>query len=244
MAPGIPFFLIRVFRYEFWPVWLFYLPMYFCGLTNFTAANPCIKYGGAFDVQRYDVLAQIDPEYTPVGIRIRNDISAGDLTASMKKAGLDFPIIAKPDIGESGRGVELVEDLPALKSYLDRQTGNIILQEYISWPVEPGVLYYQYPDGSGEGVTSVLIRDFLKVKGDGQTTLQRLMKVKDRAHLSWKYLCGKYKDRLGKIIPEGEEIVLEPIGNHNRGNCFRNGKQLINANAQCFFRGCSQYTRV
>jgi hypothetical protein len=237
MAPGIPFFLNRFFRYEFWPFWLFYLPMYFYGLylalragsfTYFTAANPGMKYGGAFDVLKYDVLAQIDPVYTPVAIRIRNDISADDLTASMKMAGLVFPLVAKPDIGERGRGVELVEDLPALWSYLGRQIENIILQEYISWPVELGILYYKYPDGSGEGVTSVLIRDFLKVRGNGQTTLQRLMREKDRAHLRWKYLRGKYKDRLVEIIPEGEEIVLEPIGNHNRGTCFRNGKQLIN----------------
>ncbi len=237
MAPVIPFFLTRIFRYEFWPFWLFYLPMYFYGLylamragspTYFTAVNPGMKYGGAFDMLKYDVLAQIDPEYTPAGIRIRNDISAEDLTAELKKAGLVFPLVAKPDIGERGKGVELVEDLPALQSYLDWQKGNIILQEYISWPVELGVLYYKYPDGSGEEVSSVLIREFLKVRGDGQTTLRGLMKKKDRAHLSWKYLRGKHQERLEEVIPEGEEIVLEPIGNHSRGTCFRDGKRLIN----------------
>jgi len=104
----------------------------------------------------------------------------------------------------------------------------MILQEYVSWPLELGILYYKYPDGSGEEISSVTIRDFLKVRGDGHTSLRRLIKGKNRAQLRRKYLLGRYKDRLNEIIPEGEEIVLEPIGNHNRGTCFLDGNSLIN----------------
>ena len=187
MVPGIRFFLTRIIRYEFWPFWLFYLPMYFYGLylalragsfTYFTAANPGMKYGGAFDMLKYDILTLINPDFTPVGISIRQDISTDDLTGLLKETGLVFPLIVKPDIGERGKGVELVDDLTTLQSYLAQQNGNMILQEYISWPLELGVLYYKYPDGSGEEVTSVTIRDFLSVRGDGQTTLQKLMKKK------------------------------------------------------------------
>jgi hypothetical protein len=246
MVPGIRFFLIRIIRYEFWPFWLFYLPMYFYGLclalragsfTYFTAANPGMKYGGAFDVRKYDILTLINPDLTPMGISIRHDISTDDLTALMKESGLVFPLIVKPDIGERGIGVELVDDLTTLQIYLARQKGNMILQEYISWPLELGVLYYRYPDGSGEEVTSVTIRDFLSVRGDGQTTLQKLMKEKNRVQLNRKHLLGKYKDRLNEIIPEGEKIVLEPIGNHNRGTCFRNGNRLINDQMLRVFSG-------
>ena len=237
MVPGIRFLITRIIRFEFWPFWLFYLPMYFYGLylalragsfTYFTAANPGMKYAGAFDMPKYDILSLINPDFTPSGIRIRQDISTDDLTALMEDAGLDFPLIVKPDIGERGKGVELIDDLNILRTYLARQKGNIILQEYISWPLELGVLYFKYPDGSGEGVSSVIIRDFLKVKGDGRTSLLRLMKEKTRAQVNRRHLLGKYKDRLDEIIPEGEEIVLEPIGNHNRGTCFLNGSRLIN----------------
>ena len=236
MVPGISFFFTRIIRYEFWPFWLFYLPMYFYGLyfalragsfTYFTAANPGMKYGGAFDVCKYDILTLIDPEFTPRGVRIRPDISPGDLTALMDETGLIFPMIVKPDIGERGKGVELVHDLSTLQAYLAQQKRHTILQEYISWSLELGILYYKYPDGSGEEVSSVIVRDFLKVRGDGQTTLQKLMQEKNRVQLNRKHLLGKYKDRLDEILPEGEEIVLEPIGNHNRGTCFLDGSRLI-----------------
>jgi hypothetical protein len=237
MVPGIRFLVTRIIRYEFWPFWLFYLPMYFYGLylalragsfTYFTAANPGMKYAGAFDMPKYDILSLINPGFTPGGIRIRRDICTDDLTALIKEAGLDFPLIVKPDIGERGKGVELIDDLNTLRNYLARQKKNIILQEYISWPLELGVLYYKYPDGSGEEVSSVIIRDYLRVKGDGQTSLLNLMKEKKRAQVNRRHLLGKYKARLDEVIPEGEEILLEPIGNHNRGTCFLNGSRLIN----------------
>jgi len=62
--------LIKLTRYEFWPFWLFYLPMYFYGIflvirsgsaTYFTATNPGMKYGGVFDMLKFDVLEKIDP---------------------------------------------------------------------------------------------------------------------------------------------------------------------------------------
>ncbi len=237
MVTGIPFFLTRIIRYEFWPFWLLYLPMYFYGLylalragsfTYFTAANPGMKYGGAFDTPKYDILSFIDTDFIPGAVRIKQDIGSEDLTTLIKESGLAFPLIVKPDMGERGRGVELIEDLSTLQTYLTRQKGNIILQEYISWPLELGILYYKYPDGSGEGVSSLIIRDFLRVRGDGQTTLHGLIKEKNRAQLNRKHLLGKYKDRLHEVLSEGEEILLEPIGNHNRGTCFLNGSRLIN----------------
>lgn len=246
MIPRFPFFLTRIIRFEFWPFWLFYLPMYFYGLylgiragslSYFTAANPCMKYGGAFDMLKYDILNMMKPEYKPVSIRISPDINYTYLTALMRETGLEFPLIVKPDIGERGKGVALVEDNHSLQAYLALQNENIILQEYISWPIELGILYYRYPDGSGEGISSAIIRDFLNVKGDGHSSLKNLILKNKRARLNRKYLLGKYKDHLNEILAEGEEILLEPIGNHNRGTCFLNGAQLINDQMLSVFSG-------
>lgn len=244
MATGIRFFLTRFVRYEFWPFWLFYLPMYFYGLylamragsfTYFTAVNPGMKYGGAFGMGKYHILTHIHPDYIPRGIRILPDISTDDLAVLMNRTGLVFPLIIKPDIGERGIGVELVDDLPTLCRYLTRHKRHMILQEYISWPLELGILYYNYPDGSGTAISSVIIRDFLKVRGDGRTTLRKLMEENNRAWLNRKHLLDRYEDRLDDVIPEGEEIVLEPIGNHNRGTCFLNANKLINDQILSFF---------
>jgi hypothetical protein len=234
---GIRLLFVRIGRYEFWPVWLFYFPMYFYGLylalragsfTYFTRVNPGMKYGGAFDMLKFDILKRIDPAYIPRCIRIWPGITPEEIRQSMAETGLEFPIVAKPDIGERGKGVELVDDQAGLEKYLAGRQENVILQEYICYPVELGVLYYKYPDGSGEEVTSVVIRDFLTVRGDGKNTLRKLMEHKTRTLLRRKYLFLKYRDKLDEIIPDNKEILLEPIGNHNRGTRFLNGNQLIN----------------
>jgi len=61
----IQLFLVKLFNYEFWPYWLFYIPMYLYGVflairagsfTYFTAANPIMIYGGVFGNSKFDVL--------------------------------------------------------------------------------------------------------------------------------------------------------------------------------------------
>ena len=90
---------IKIANYEYWPYWLFYLPMYFYGLylalsarslTYFTAVNPGMNYGGAFDSPKFDTLQKIVPKFVPRGIMIqedqKNDLRTGDLL----KQGLKF----------------------------------------------------------------------------------------------------------------------------------------------------------
>ena len=229
-------FLHKLTHYEFWPFWLFYMPMYFSGMilalrarsaTYFTAANPVMKYGGAFDMRKFEILQRIRAEYIPAGVLVSAETGIQKIMELMGDGGLKFPVVAKPDIGERGRHVELIEDTTQLADYMDHSSGQVILQEYIQFPLELGILYYRYPDGSGEEITSVVIRDFLKVRGDGKKTLRKLLAEKLRAMYRRKYLFEKYKDRLDTVIPEGEEILLEPIGNHVRGTRFLNGNHLI-----------------
>ena len=233
----IRLFLIKITHYEYWPFWLFYLPMYFYGiklavrarsLTYFTAANPVMKYGGAFGMSKFDVLQKIDREFVPRGILIGGEMEEDKLLEEMAGEGLEFPLVAKPNIGERGRDVELIKNLEELRQYLQDRTGDIILQEYITMPMELGILYYRLPDGSKEDITSIVIRDFLKVQGDGQKNLQDLIGEKIRALFRRKYLNRKFRDRLQEIPGKGEVILLEPIGNHNRGTKFLNGNHLIN----------------
>ena len=237
---------IRIGRYEFWPFWLFYLPMYFYGLylalragslTYFTAVNPAMKYGGAFDMLKFDILDRINPDLIPRGIRISPDIGTDKLRQLMTGAGLAYPLVAKPDIGERGRGIELLEEEAGLRAYLDGKQENVILQEFIGYPLELGVLYYKYPDGSVEEVTSVVIRDLLRIIGDGNSTLRELMEKNIRAQFRRKYLFHKFQDQLDEIIPADNEVLLEPIGNHCRGTRFLNGNRLINDQLLSVFSG-------
>jgi hypothetical protein len=124
--------------------------------------------------------------------------------------------------------VELIWNEAELMDYIQSHPVDTILQEYIAMPHELGILYYRYPDGSGEEVSSVVIRDFLRVKGDGRKTVRRLIAGKIRAWPRRKILFEKFSARLDEILPEGKQLMLEPIGNHNRGTKFLDGNHLIN----------------
>ncbi|HEC41664.1 MAG TPA: hypothetical protein ENI20_02405 [Bacteroides sp.] len=232
----------KISSFEFWPFWLFYLPMYFyglflairsCSFTYFTATNPGMKYGGAFGTSKYDVLQRIKAELVPQGILIRNEdrlnpIQPEYLKQVLDDRGLKFPIIAKPDVGERGKGVELTENMQDLEVYLSEHHGLIILQEYISLPMELGIFYYCSPDKSVKEITSVVIRDFLRVEGDGLKTMRELINGNMRAQTRRNYFYRKFRDNLDVIPQKGSSVLLEPIGNHVRGTCFLNGNYLIN----------------
>jgi len=228
---------IRSFHYEFWPYWLFYLPMYFYGIylairawtpTYFTAANPGMEYGGAFKMSKFEILQGIDDKYLPGGIMLPDEERRNLQIERLEEGGLEFPLIAKPDVGERGKGVEMINSFDELQEYLQKNSGRIILQEYIDLPLELGILYYRFPDGSRKEITSVVIRDFLSVEGDGETNLRDLLNKEFRARKRKKYLEVKFENRLDEIPVRGETIILEPIGNHSRGTRFLNGNHLIN----------------
>ena len=117
--------------FEFWPPWLFYFPvgLYWLwlglkhrGLMLPTAVNPSIYSSGMVGESKSQILGLV-PEphrrwvapYTEV---VRPGPEATDEQLErrglerMNAAGLEFPVVAKPDIGQRGTGVRLVKDAP------------------------------------------------------------------------------------------------------------------------------------
>jgi hypothetical protein len=178
-------------------------------------------------MSKYDILRMMDPEILPRGILIRMDTAGNIHEEYLHEKGLDFPLIAKPDIGERGRGVELLQDFKELQQYLRNTKWDTILQEYIELPLELGILYYRMPGTGEERITSVMIRDFLRVEGDGIKSLRKLIHSRTRTLLRRKYLYKKFHARLDEVPRKGEVILLEPVGNHCRGTRFLDGNHLI-----------------
>ncbi len=130
--------VIKWTRYEFWPFWLFYFPMYFYGIylalragsaTYFTAVNPSMKYGGAFDMSKSATLSNIPDAFKPRTVLLSVGNTVNDAEELMRKAGLSYPVIAKPDVGE----------------YLSAHHFDTIIKEFIDWDLELGILYYRMP---------------------------------------------------------------------------------------------------
>ncbi len=233
----LPLFIVKWLSYEYWPFWLFFMPLvpwwiYLAirarSFTYFTAANPGIEHGGVFGESKIDILKKIDPKYLPKTLFFKKLTPCEIVTHELKNIQLEFPIIVKPNVGERGNEVEKVENVAALDRYIKRSKEDFIIQEYVSYDIELGILYYRFPDSDKTGITSIVTKEFLTVTGDGKSTIRELMECNDRARLQLESMTKRLGAALNEVIPEGEKRNLEPIGNHCRGTKFLSGMHLLN----------------
>lgn len=215
-------------KYEFWSFWLFYGPLtpwfiykiiksgapaYFC------SANPGIKWGGFMNYSKIDLINQIDEQYKPKTLFYSS--------YNNEKIPLDFPFIVKPNTGERGIGVELIRNNSDFNNYLNQHdNSDLILQEYINYPLEFGVFYVRLPKETKGKIISITAKDFLTIIGDGKQSLKELIENNLRAFYRKEYLFDRYKNDLNSILEKGQQILLEPIGNHSRGTTFLDGSNL------------------
>lgn len=239
-----PFF-IKLFHWEYWPSFIVYAPaafywLYFAiksrKLFYFTPVNPIIETGGVFGESKMNILNRIPKNLLPKTLFIEKaHQEVKHILSLVEKAGIAFPFIAKPDIGERGFLVEIIKDESALSAYLKNINAPFLIQELIEYPIELSVLHYRMPNEKKGNITSVCIKKTLTVVGDGKATIEMLMREKSRARLQLARFQGQYPELLEKIPAIGEEIVLEPIGNHSRGTTFLNGNHLIDTQLESVF---------
>lgn len=229
--------LIRCRSWEYWPFEIVYLPVfiYWFWLSFkaksplfFTASNPGIENGGMLGESKFKILTKIPDHLVPKTLYFSTSATVEEVMKQMKKAGLTFPVICKPDIGERGWKVQKIENDKELKKYVDNAGTAFLVQEYINLPLEAGVFYYRNPREKNGIVSSIVLKEMLAVKGDGKSTLQELIQNSDRAKLQWSLLKEKFADHLTRVLKEGEQMELVPIGNHCKGTKFLNGNRLIN----------------
>ena len=229
-------FWVKVFNYEYWSWWVFYLPMapywlYLAArsrsLTFFTAANPGIEAGGFYGEKKKEILEKISPEYLAktVFIEAKNDFQKTVNLLIINE--LTFPIIAKPNIGERGFMVTKIENFADLETYKNAMTEDFIMQEFVSFDLEFGVLYSRLPNEKKGKVSSLTMKEFLSVTGDGISTIEQLLQQNTRARFQLASLQERMGVGLQQILPKNEKRLLEPIGNHCRGTKFINANHLI-----------------
>jgi hypothetical protein len=219
-------------QWEYWPFSIFYFPVfpYYAWLSLkcrslffFTASNPNIDFGGMMGEKKSEIFDQIPEKYLPKTILI----AKGDQENAVQVASeIGYPIIAKPDIGERGTWVKKLKNEKELKAYVTSCPVNFLLQELVNFPAELGVFYVKYPNQKGQ-VTSIVRKEFLSVTGDGVSTVNDLLKKNQRALLTAD-LASDYLQQIGETVPSnGEQILVEPIGNHCKGTKFLNDNHEI-----------------
>jgi hypothetical protein len=232
----IPPALAKIILYEYWPVWVVYFPAFFYWLylslrartfTYFITTNPGLENGGAFGGSKEIILSKIGEDYKPRTMHVNASMDYSQFLEIFNESAFLFPIICKPDEGERGYRVKKVFSFDELESYFQTSNGTFIIQDYINYPEEYGVLFYRYPSGK-TGITSLTTKRFLSVTGDGTSTVEQLLRKSTRARMQIERLLKERPNLLKHIPSDTEQIVVEPIGNHCKGTEFINCCHLIN----------------
>jgi len=187
-----------------------------------------MKYGGVMGQSKFDILQSIDPAYRPKSILVKGKTAPNEVMAAFRKNGFEYPIVVKPNIGERGIKVEKIESNAELIRYHNDFSEDFIIQEFIPYEHEVGVLYYRYPGEKSGHISSVVIKGFLYLTGDGKHAFEQLLEKMPRAYSKLNYFREKFAGDLKRVLHKDEKVLLEPIGNHNRGTTFLNGNHLIN----------------
>jgi pimeloyl-ACP methyl ester carboxylesterase/membrane protein DedA with SNARE-associated domain len=227
----------RITRWEFWPPWVFYMPVVcyigllavkYRSLTLFTVANPAMPASGFIGESKTDILRGLSAAN---GFVARASTIGGsiDLSKRLEKArsfmvrnGLTFPVVLKPDTGQRGSGVAVVRSNVELEQYLKNNGAAAIIQEYVSG-FEFGVFYYRYPSTAEGRIFSITEKRFPRVMGNGKSTLAELILSDPRAVCMAQFYLNKQAERLFDIPQKGEAVQLVEVGTHCRGAIFLDG---------------------
>ncbi len=229
-------FWIRLNSWEYWPVYIFNIPIIGIWIWYamrardfffFALTNPGIETGGFFGESKSSILKHIPPSCKPGTFLLKKTTDVSALDQVFAQSGLTFPVIAKPEVGERGWLIRKIHTADELKTYVSEHPIDIILQRYVDLPLEVSIMAYSLPDGSGAGVTSICEKHFLQIAGDGTHSIGQLILQQDRAVLHYEKLRDRFSDRWEEVLPAGEKLILEQVGNHCRGTMFLNRNDQI-----------------
>lgn len=240
-------FIIRLTHYEYWPMWAFYLPLFFYfvyrGIINrhfffFTNVNNGFDpLGGLFFDSKYESDKYIPQQYRPVSILVKRD---GIKEIDPEK--LNYPLIIKPDQGERGRRLYKIDDKSQLRNALSQYDEDILIQEFNNLPLEFSVFIVYDPEAGKHKILSLTEKKFYKIRGDGNRNFSELILSDHRGIYAYKHLLALSGVKAGYIPAKGEELTVHMIGNHNKGTEFIDAGSKISRAMQerfaLFLREC------
>jgi len=230
-------------RLERLPKWLNLIPMIlqwlwlsmrYRSLSLPSTANPAIPAGGLVGEGKLDYFATMGSHALAATARFVGMVhlgpdSAALARAAMAEAGLNYPLIVKPDIGWCGFGVRLVANDGELAAYLSRfpRGERLLLQRFLPLVGEAGLYFARRPGPRRGRLIGVLLRHFPRVVGDGRRSIRQLMADDPR-------LGRLGRDGLSEplcdiaIIPKAGQVVrLSTIGSTRVGGLYQDATAMI-----------------
>jgi len=239
MKPGLklfhtPFF-IKLFNWEYWPFlaiygWVIPYWVYLCLRSRsfyfFNASNPSIENGGLLNESKKDIHALLPDDLYPKSLHFSIPADPVQVWQEMNLKDLQFPVMGKPDIGGRGRGVKKLNNRTDLDFYINHATLDFHIQAFIPFEKEVGIFYYRYPGQQKGHISGIVTKEFLKVTGDGKSTVIQLLKTDPRGSVYIQSLSKNNGNELNLVPENGKVIIVSPYGNHARGALFLDESHL------------------
>lgn len=217
---------IKLNNYEYWPMWAFYIclfPFYLINVIKhrhlffFTNVNPGIdEFGGLFFDSKNGIDLILPDKFKPKS-KLITDITFEKFCENANE--FQFPVILKPDNGERGKDVYLLNSFEDYKK-LHLNYKNYLIQEYIDTDCEYGVFVVFFPKTNEYKITSLTDKKYFEIQGDGVNSIENLILKKDRGIVSFEKLKNNSKLNFQNIPAKGEIVVIHKMGNHNKGTEF------------------------
>jgi membrane protein DedA with SNARE-associated domain len=237
------------------PPGLFYFPLILTwlglglrhrSLTLPTAANPAILTGGMWGESKSAYLldvAAVERRWIADFALVKRSIGLGSAQSDLDRSlrlmadiGIDFPLVAKPDIGWHGFGVRRIDDRADLREYIARfpEGAKMMLQRFLPCAGEAAVLYARMPSEEKGRIRSLTFRYYPHVIGDGRSTLRDLIYTDPRARWKARLHLGVDPSHralsmgdLAQVPASGEVVQIALIGNQRAGGLYRDARHYI-----------------
>lgn len=213
--------------------WL-WLALRYRSLTLPSAADPFITSGGLVGERKSEYFETMGPVARAACARSTSFVvpereRATAAWSAIEQAGLELPVVAKPELGWCGYGVRRVDSRSALAEYVEGfPVGEgIVLQEYLSFEGEAGIFYARHPDEAHGRVVALALRHFARVRGDGRSTVAQLIARSPRARRLARDALHQLAVDLEHVPAAGERVRLATVGSLRAGALYTDGAHLI-----------------
>lgn len=231
----------RIARWEFWPPAVFYIPLVanyvllairYRSLSLPTLANPGMQTGGLIGESKFETLADLaraHPNFTAETHLIRFvsvEQQADEICRVQSEHKLPYPLVLKPDVGQRGHGFRVIHSDEEARSYAALFARDVLVQKYVPGPHEAGIFYYRFPHEPVGRIFAITEKVFPMVTGDGQRTLEELIRHDPRASIVARTYLQRFANQRNRVLAAGECLKLVEAGNHCQGAIFLDGGRL------------------
>jgi membrane protein DedA with SNARE-associated domain len=232
----------RIRRWEFWPAWIFYIPVAgFCAWLGIrfrgwalpTIANPSQKNGGVIGESKMEILRALmasSPECTAEAYLVSADSEAERYNRFREicaEKEIQFPLVLKPDTGQRGAGLKKINSAEEARAYFAKVSAPLVIQRYVPGPKEAGIFYYRFPSEERGHIFGITRKEFPTIVGDGARTVRELIEADPRARFIATTYLKRFEARANEVLQAGRSFRLVEAGNHCQGCIFLDGVDLL-----------------